>query len=65
VNFANSEGALVIAEGVERREEFETIKELGVHFTQGFLFHRPRYAGINKGAETTAHFQHARSANNT
>jgi EAL domain-containing protein (putative c-di-GMP-specific phosphodiesterase class I)/GGDEF domain-containing protein len=46
VTFANGQGAQVIAEGVERREEFETIKELGVHFTQGFLFHRPRYAGL-------------------
>ena len=45
VSFAEGQGAQVIAEGVERREEFETVKELGVHLTQGFLFHRPRYAG--------------------
>ena len=45
VSFAESQGAQVIAEGVERREEFETVKDLGVHLTQGFLFHRPRYAG--------------------
>ena len=45
VSFAESQGAKVIAEGVERREEFETVKELGVHLTQGFLFHRPKYAG--------------------
>ncbi|HEX6560384.1 MAG TPA: EAL domain-containing protein [Longimicrobiales bacterium] len=62
VNFADGQGALVIAEGVERREEFETIKELGVHFVQGFLFHRPKYAGLN--AQPTARFQHARSAGN-
>ena len=62
VNFADGQGALVIAEGVERREEFETVKDLGVHFTQGFLFHRPRYAGL--GAQPTARFQHARSAGN-
>ncbi|HWV57838.1 MAG TPA: EAL domain-containing protein [Longimicrobiales bacterium] len=43
VTFAESEGAKVIAEGVERREEFETVRELGVHLTQGFLFHRPRF----------------------
>ena len=61
VNFADGQGALVIAEGVERREEFETIKELGVHYTQGFLFHRPRYAGL--APQPTARFQHARSAN--
>jgi len=46
VTFANGQGAQVIAEGVERREEFETVRQLGVHFTQGFLFHRPRYAGL-------------------
>jgi EAL domain-containing protein (putative c-di-GMP-specific phosphodiesterase class I)/GGDEF domain-containing protein len=46
VSFANTQGTRVIAEGVERREEFETVKQLGVHFTQGFLFHRPRYAGL-------------------
>jgi EAL domain-containing protein (putative c-di-GMP-specific phosphodiesterase class I)/GGDEF domain-containing protein len=59
VNFADGQGALVIAEGVERREEFETIKALGVHYTQGFLFHRPKYAGL--GPQTTARFQHASS----
>jgi EAL domain-containing protein (putative c-di-GMP-specific phosphodiesterase class I)/GGDEF domain-containing protein len=46
VTFANTQGTQVIAEGVERREEFETVKQLGVHFTQGFLFHKPRYAGL-------------------
>jgi EAL domain-containing protein (putative c-di-GMP-specific phosphodiesterase class I)/GGDEF domain-containing protein len=46
VQFANNHGTLVIAEGVERREEFETVKQIGVHYTQGFLFHRPRYAGL-------------------
>ena len=43
VKFADGQGARVIAEGVERREEFETVKELGVHLTQGFLFHKPRH----------------------
>lgn len=43
VKFADGQGAKVIAEGVERREEFETVKELGVHLTQGFLFHKPRH----------------------
>jgi EAL domain-containing protein (putative c-di-GMP-specific phosphodiesterase class I)/GGDEF domain-containing protein len=57
VNFANGQGALVIAEGVERQEEFETVKELGVHFTQGFLFHKPKYAGLKP--ESTARFSHA------
>lgn len=44
VGFAESQGAKVIAEGIERREEFETVRDLGVHLTQGFLFHRPEYA---------------------
>ena len=57
VNFADGQGAMVIAEGVERREEFETVKELGVHFTQGFLFHKPKYAGLKP--ESTARFSHA------
>ncbi len=57
VNFADGQGAQVIAEGVERREEFETVKELGVHYTQGFLFHRPKYAGMKP--ESTARFSHA------
>ncbi|HEX6911413.1 MAG TPA: EAL domain-containing protein [Longimicrobium sp.] len=39
VTFANDHGIKVIAEGVEREEEYETVKRLGVHFTQGFLFH--------------------------
>jgi EAL domain-containing protein (putative c-di-GMP-specific phosphodiesterase class I) len=41
VKFANDQRAQVIAEGVERAEEFETVKELGVHLVQGFYLHRP------------------------
>jgi EAL domain-containing protein (putative c-di-GMP-specific phosphodiesterase class I) len=44
VGFAETHGAMVVAEGVEREEEFETIKNLGVHLTQGFLFHKPLYS---------------------
>lgn len=58
VSFAEGQGAQVIAEGVERREEFETIRDLGVHLTQGFLFHRPRYSGLPESAPT-ARFSHA------
>ena len=39
VQFANDHDIKVIAEGVEREEEYETVKRLGVHLTQGFLFH--------------------------
>jgi EAL domain-containing protein (putative c-di-GMP-specific phosphodiesterase class I) len=41
VRFANDMGAKVIAEGVERAEEYATVKALGVHLVQGFYLHRP------------------------
>jgi EAL domain-containing protein (putative c-di-GMP-specific phosphodiesterase class I)/GGDEF domain-containing protein len=41
VRFANDMGAKVIAEGVERAEEYESVKSLGVHLVQGFFLHRP------------------------
>ena len=34
-------GLSVVAEGVERREELETLKEMGIRLFQGFLFARP------------------------
>jgi EAL domain-containing protein (putative c-di-GMP-specific phosphodiesterase class I) len=39
VRFANRQGAMVIAEGVERAEEFEAVQRLGVHLVQGFFVH--------------------------
>jgi EAL domain-containing protein (putative c-di-GMP-specific phosphodiesterase class I) len=33
--------ARVIAEGIEREEEMETLRGLGIELGQGFLFHRP------------------------
>ena len=42
VKFANDHGAMVIAEGVERAEEFRTVHDLGVHLVQGFYLHKPR-----------------------
>jgi len=45
MSFANDQGIQVIAEGVEREEEYQAVKELGVHLTQGFLFHKPKYVG--------------------
>jgi EAL domain-containing protein (putative c-di-GMP-specific phosphodiesterase class I) len=41
VRFANDHGAKVIAEGVERAEEYKTVRDLGVHLVQGFYLHRP------------------------
>lgn len=49
VQFANDHGIKVIAEGVERPEEYEAVKKIGVHLTQGFLFHNPRYLGKTNG----------------
>lgn len=48
VSFAEDHDIRVIAEGVEREEEYETVKELGVHLTQGFLFHKPKYLNGRK-----------------
>ena len=50
VRFANDQKAMVIAEGVERVEEFEMVKTLGVHLVQGFFVHRPSRSA--PGAET-------------
>ena len=41
VKFANDHGAMVIAEGVEHADEFNTVRGLGVHLVQGFFLHRP------------------------
>jgi EAL domain-containing protein (putative c-di-GMP-specific phosphodiesterase class I)/GGDEF domain-containing protein len=41
VKFAEEHNAMVIAEGVERAEELETVKQLGVPLVQGFFLHRP------------------------
>jgi EAL domain-containing protein (putative c-di-GMP-specific phosphodiesterase class I)/GGDEF domain-containing protein len=45
VKFANDHGAMVIAEGVERAEEFRTVADLGVHLVQGFYLHKPQHIG--------------------
>ena len=42
VRFANDQGAMVIAEGVEYEQEYEVVKSLGVHLVQGFYLHRPQ-----------------------
>lgn len=40
--FAHDVGAIVIAEGVERREELEVLRELEVGWGQGYFLGRPR-----------------------
>ncbi len=54
VQFANDHGIQVIAEGVEREEEYQTVKRLGVHLTQGFLFHRESPRGPALGGDGAA-----------
>ena len=41
-SLASNVGADVIAEGIERVEELETLLELGIPYGQGFLFVRPQ-----------------------
>lgn len=41
IGLANSLGLDVIAEGIERDEQLETLDRLGCHHIQGFLTHRP------------------------
>ncbi len=51
VKFANDHGAMVIAEGVERAEEFATVRALGAHLVQGFFLHKPRSAAAPPARE--------------
>jgi EAL domain-containing protein (putative c-di-GMP-specific phosphodiesterase class I)/GGDEF domain-containing protein len=55
VKFSNDHGAKVIAEGVERAEEFKAVRDLGVHLVQGFFLHRPSNlpAAATAGASAT------------
>ena len=39
--FAESTGITLIAEGVEKREELDALRDAGVRFAQGYLFARP------------------------
>ena len=39
--FAREVGAVIVAEGVERREELEVLREAQIDFAQGWLFGRP------------------------
>ena len=62
VLFANDHEIKVIAEGVEREEEYETVKRLGVHFTQGFLFHNMAAQAAQTSAALKAIAQNAAAA---
>ncbi len=39
--FADSEDIHIVAEGVERLDQLEVLRELGIRFAQGYLFGRP------------------------
>jgi EAL domain-containing protein (putative c-di-GMP-specific phosphodiesterase class I) len=41
VSFAHGLGILVLAEGIETREEFETCLRLGMDFAQGYYIGKP------------------------
>ena len=46
---ADKMGSTVIAEGIERREELETLLEIGITYGQGFLLGRPEPPGWKDG----------------
>ena len=54
VGFAKEQGAMVIAEGIERAEELETVKRIGVPLVQGFLLHRPERAAVHAGSHSAS-----------
>ena len=41
INIARAFDYLVVAEGVETKEQAVLLQKLGVHFSQGFYFSRP------------------------
>jgi EAL domain-containing protein (putative c-di-GMP-specific phosphodiesterase class I)/CheY-like chemotaxis protein len=53
VDFAQGSGARTVAEGVENRDDFLVLREMGVDLIQGFLFAKPmtaqKFARFNLG----------------
>ena len=43
IDYCHENLLLVIAEGIETQEEYDTVKELGVDFVQGFLLAKPSF----------------------
>lgn len=43
INLSQMRRASLIAEGVEEKEQFETLKKLGVEYAQGFFFSYPKF----------------------
>jgi EAL domain-containing protein (putative c-di-GMP-specific phosphodiesterase class I) len=44
LDFANSVGSRSVAEGIENREDFRCVRDMGFDIVQGFLFARPMMA---------------------
>jgi EAL domain-containing protein (putative c-di-GMP-specific phosphodiesterase class I) len=53
-SFADEIGAHLIAEGVERRAQADTLRRLGIRLAQGYLFARPRPLGDRPDAPGAA-----------
>ena len=60
--FAREVGAVIVAEGVERREELEVLREAEVDFAQGWLFGQPGRAVAGGAAARAARPRRARAA---
>jgi EAL domain-containing protein (putative c-di-GMP-specific phosphodiesterase class I) len=46
VRIANSLGIAVIAEGIETEAEYETLREIGIRYIQGYLLARPGFRSL-------------------
>lgn len=44
-------GIKVVAEGVERRAELETVRGTGLRFVQGFYFSKPVFEGVARDSD--------------
>ncbi len=57
VYFGKLSSIRIIAEGIERVEELDTVMELGVHFGQGYLLARPGERGQDISEEMREHIR--------
>ncbi|WP_093333803.1 EAL domain-containing protein [Sphingomonas rubra] len=46
VRMANALGITVIAEGVETAAEYHALRDIGIHYMQGYLFARPGFRSL-------------------
>ncbi len=59
IHYAGEIGAQLIAEGIETQEELETLRDLGVHFGQGFLLGKPQPRQPTAGTMKSSEAKHA------